>query len=220
MIDSQPATPSRLERLDNWGLRAITGGALLFALMGIVTLVLRAVDLLTSSSVNVNGLQLATGQTPELAAASPAIVEAHYDSVTLVIDGLPAGVRWLMVSETAVQSLLSIGLCVIVFILGMALLDRRPFARSATIAIFSAAILVMVTGMLAPFLGSIADAETVRFLGDAVIGHSASDPAAETLRAFSMILDPAPLGWGFALAIVASAFQLGQRMQRDTQGLV
>ena len=37
---------------------------------------------------------------------------------------------------------------------------------------------------------------------------------------FEMSIDLAPLGWGLALAVVAGAFEIGQRLQRDTEGLV
>ena len=35
-----------------------------------------------------------------------------------------------------------------------------------------------------------------------------------------MNLDLAPIGWAFGLALVAAAFQIGTRMQKDTEALV
>lgn len=220
MTDIRPSTHPRLDRVDDWGLRAITGGALLVGVTGLVTLVLRAIHLLTAESLSVDGLQLANAASPPFANDASAIVGAHYDSVTLVIEGLPAGLRWLMVSHTVVAALLGIGLCLIVFILGMRLLERRPFVRSATWSIFSASVLVMVTGMLAPLLRAISDAEVVQFLGDAVTLSSDTGLGAEGLVLFGLTIDPAPFGWGLALGVVAAAFQLGERLQRDTEGLV
>ncbi|RXZ68267.1 hypothetical protein [Agromyces albus] len=219
MTGIRPTTHPRRDRLDGWGLRAITGGALLIGIAGLVGLVLRAVHLLTAESLSVDGLQLANAASPLFADETPAIVDAHYDSVTLVIDGLPAGLRWLMVSQTTVAALLGIGLCLIVFILGMHLLERRPFARSATWSIFAAAVLVMATGTLAPFLHAISDAEVVQFLGDTVTAGP-NTGGAEVLVFFGLTIDPAPFGWGLALSVVAAAFQLGERLQRDTDGLV
>ena len=220
MTDLQRPAHPHLDRLDGWGLRAITGGALLVGLIGLVTLVLRAVHLLTAEALSVDGLQLANARSPEFADGVPAIAGAHYDSVTLVIEGLPAGLRWLMVSHAAVAALLGIGLCLIVFTLGMRLLERSPFARSATWSIFSAAVLVMVTGMLAPLLRAISDAEVVQFLGDAVTLSSDAGLSTEGLVFFGLTIDPAPFGWGLALGVVAAAFQLGERLQRDTDGLI
>ena len=221
MTQAESATQSRLARLDNWGLHAITGGALVFAVVGLVATVLQSVQLIGDKSVEVGGLDLVNAQTPAFASGSAAIVSAHYDTATLTVTGLPNGVRWLLVSHTAVESVLGIGLCVIVFILGMRLLSKRPFTRTATGALMAASILVVVVGVFAPFLGAISDAEVVKFLGDGVTGgQDAGAGTAEGLSFFVMYFDPAPIGWGFALAIIASAFQLGQRMQRDTDGLI
>ncbi len=35
-----------------------------------------------------------------------------------------------------------------------------------------------------------------------------------------MEFDLAPVGWAFALALVAGVFTIGRRLQRDTEGLV
>lgn len=222
MTHPKSATQSRLARLDNWSLRAITGGALIFAVIGLVATVFQSVQLLSDKNVEVGGLDLVNAQTPAFIEGASAIVAAHYDTATLTIAGLPGAVRWLLVSHSAVESLLGIGLSVIVFILGMRLLSQRPFTRTATGALMAASILVIVVGMVAPFLGGIADAEAVAFLGDAVTGgqDAAAGGPAEGLSLFVMYLDPAPIGWGFALAVIASTFQLGQRMQRDTEGLI
>jgi hypothetical protein len=63
-------------------------------------------------------------------------------------------------------------------------------------------------------------------LGQAVRANAFSEIVSELdlesagLPGFEMTVDLAPLGWGFALAVVAGAFEIGQRLQRDTEGLV
>jgi len=215
-MTASPSTKRRLDRLDDWGLRAITGGSLLVGLAALIAFVMRAVHVLTAATLNIDGLQLVNPRSPEFASEVPAIADARYDSVTLVIEGLPAAVRWLLVSQATVAALLGIGLCLIVFILGMRLLGGRPFARSATWSIFAAAVLVMVTGVFAPFLEALTQAQVVQFLGDAVTAKG----GAEGLMLFGVTIDAAPFGWGLALGVVATAFQLGERLQRDTDGLV
>ena len=212
----------RLTRLDNWGLRAITGGALIFAVIALVAFIMRAVHLLTAKTLEVGPLGLINAQTPPFAADSAAIVSAHYDSATVMIEGLPSGVRWLVLSQAAADALLTIGLCIIVFWLGMKLIAQRPFARSAAMAIFAAAMLIMVVGVFSPFLGSIANAEAVQFLGDGVLSGSSDSAQAggEGLQLFGFSFDLSPIAWSFALALVSSAFFIGERMQRDTDGLV
>lgn len=51
-------------------------------------------------------------------------------------------------------------------------------------------------------------------------GGNASDPSYEGLMGWMLNLDLAPVGWALGLALVAAAFELGHRLQRDTEGLV
>ena len=96
------------------------------------------------------GFQLANAAAPAFATHLPSVVSAQYETMALVIEDLPAGARWLLVGETALDSLLGIGVCVIVFLLGKRLLEERPFVRSVTWAIAATAVLVMVTGLVRP----------------------------------------------------------------------
>lgn len=217
-VDPQALKHPRLTRLDNWGLRAITGSALIFAVIALVVFVMRAVQLLTAQTLEVGPLRLINATTPAFASESAAIVSARYDSATLVVDGLPSGVRWLFLSHVAADALLTIGLCVIVFWLGMKLIAQRPFARSAGIAIFIAAMLIMIVGLFSPFLEGVANSEAVQFLGASVLG--AGEGGGESPVNFGFNLDFAPIGWGLSLALVSSAFFIGERMQRDSDGLV
>lgn len=108
------------------------------------------------------------------------------------------------------SGLLTVGVCALVALVGMKLLADRPFVRTATYGIMSASILVMATGLFGQFFGAAARTEIVQYLGD----------AGSAFYVFTFNFDTAPLGHGFALAVVAAAFQLGERMQRDTEGLV
>ena len=69
---------------------------------------------------------------------------------------------------------------------------------------------------------AIARAEVVDFLGnrDITAGGTPDNPSYEGFVGFGLNLDLAPLAWGMALIVVAGAFELGQRLQRDTEGLV
>jgi hypothetical protein len=50
---------------------------------------------------------------------------------------------------------------------------------------------------------------------------TASDPdVADIFWPFLLEFDLSAVGWGFALALVAGAFSIGARLQRDTEGLV
>ncbi|CAO1653688.1 DUF2975 domain-containing protein [Salinibacterium sp. NYA9b] len=212
-----PRTINRLEILDRRGLRTITIGALVVGVVSLVFFAVRTFFILTAHTLTVAGLPIENSSSPDFADGVSPISSATYDSVTLAIDAPPTVVRWIMVSETALSALLAIGLSVIVYFLGKRLLKQRPFARSATWAALAAAILVMAVGTFTPLIQAILNAEVVKFLGDGVL---ATNGTGEGLVIFEIILDLAPLAWGLALGVVAGVFEFGQRLQRDTDGLV
>ncbi|MGV8851738.1 MAG: hypothetical protein ACOH1M_04115 [Rhodoglobus sp.] len=212
-----PHIAKRLEILDRRGLRVITIGALAAGVVSLVFFAVRTFFILTAHTLTVAGLQIANSGSPDFADGVSSISSATYDSVTLAIDAPPTVVRWIMVSETALSALLAIGLSVIVYFLGTRLLKQRPFARSATWATLAAAILVMAVGTFTPLIQAIINAEVVKFLGDGVL---ATNDTGEGLVVFRIMLDFAPLAWGLALGVVAGVFEFGQRLQRDTDGLV
>ncbi|GHD80545.1 hypothetical protein CLV85_0600 [Salinibacterium amurskyense] len=212
-----PRTIKRLEVLDRRGLRVITIGALVVGVVSLIFVAVRTFFILTAHTLTVAGLPIENSSSPELADGVSPISSATYDSVTLAIDAPPTVVRWIIVSETALSALLTIGLSVIVYFLGTRLLKQRPFARSATWATLAAAILVIAVGMFTPLIQAILNAELVKFLGDGVL---ATNGTGEGLVIFEIILDFSPLAWGLALGMVAGAFEFGQRLQRDTDGLV
>lgn len=208
MMDT--ATERRLDLGDRWSLRAITGGAMIFAAIGLLSLVVRTIPLLGSAVIDVAGMVIQPGAIVPGLADSTAIAAAEYETALLSVVDAPWAARAWLVAETASSILLTVGLCAIVAFVGMKLLAGRPFARTATLSIMTAAILVVVTGTLGQLFGALARAEIVDYLG----------AAGNDFYLFLFNFDPAPLAYGFALAVIAGAFQLGERMQRDTEGLV
>ena len=142
------------------------------------------------------------------------VTSAQYTTADVVLSSLPPDVSWMLFLEGALPALATIGVCIIAWWLGVAMMRARPFRRALPAAIGAVAALVVAGGLLGQVFGAIGLAALVESL-------TASDPAvAETFPAFSMVLDLAPLGWGFALALVAGAFAIGTRLQRDAEGLV
>ncbi|WP_010204001.1 hypothetical protein [Salinibacterium sp. PAMC 21357] len=219
-MKKSPHAAKRLEVLDGRGLRAITFGALFIGAVSFILLIARSVHLLTAKEITVDGLEIANSRSPEFADGIAAISKAEYESVSLVIEGLPAGIRVLLVSQETAGAMLGIGLSLIVFVLGTKLLKKRPFARSATWSALAASVLVMAIGMLLPMLHGITNAEIIQFLGDTVLANGDSGIGEEGLLIFGVLIDFSPLAWGLALGVVAAAFEFGERLQRDTDGLI
>lgn len=139
------------------------------------------------------------------------VASAEFTESSVSFETVGAGVRWLLLGETVLPALATIIVCMTLWWLGFSLIRQRAFRKSMVPVLATAAMGLIVAGMIAPLLGGIARAEVVRMLPE-----SASAP----FWTFLVQFDAAPIGWGIALALIAVAFEVGQRMQKDTEGLV
>ena len=188
----------------------IAGAAAAIGVVEVVLTVGRVVGTLADRVVTVTGVQLAETAAPAFTEASTAVVTADYDSVTLAIEGLPANIRALLVAAVVLGAIVTIGVCAAVAWLCLRVFLGRPFVTSATWGIGIVAILIIIGQLGSAVLTSMANAEIAIFLGK----------AGDQLPVFLAVVNLAPLGWGLALAVVAAAFEIGQRLQRETEGLV
>lgn len=205
-----PRTTRRMQLAEKTILGIIAGGAVAIGIVDIVLLVGRIVGLASDRSITVDGIPLLDFPAEQVAAASPGIESAQFDGLTLTATGLPGSVRALLITSVILGALITIGICAVVAWLCLRVFIGRPFVRSATWGIGIVAILVIAGGMGGVLLRSIANAEIVDVLELSGAG----------LPVFLATVDLAPLGWALALAVVAGAFEIGQRMQRETEGLV
>ncbi|MFC4137587.1 MULTISPECIES: hypothetical protein [unclassified Microbacterium] len=138
------------------------------------------------------------------------VASASYAESVVSFETLDAGTRWLLFGERALPAVATIIVCMSLWWLGLSLIRQRTFRKSMVPVLGTAAIALVVAGMVGPFLGTIARAQAVELL----------PASADQFYAFLYELDPAPIGWGIALALVVSAFEVGRRLQRETEGLV
>ncbi len=153
------------------------------------------------------------GDVPDLAGV-PEVSAAAYASADVTFTALPGAVGWMLWLELALPALATIGVCIVAWWLGVSLMRVRPFRRAMSTAIGAVAILVIVGGVLGQVLGAFGRALLVDDLA------ATSPQVVDVFGTFIMELDLAPVGWGFALALVAGAFAIGARLQRETEGLV
>ncbi|MFD5226320.1 hypothetical protein ACFWHT_11925 [Microbacterium sp. NPDC058342] len=139
------------------------------------------------------------------------VASAEYTESVVELDSVDAGARWLLLGESALPALATIIVCMSLWWLGYSLIRQRAFRRSMVPVLGTASLGLIAAGMIAPLLGGIARTQVVEQLPDS---------AADTFWTFLVRFDPSPIGWGIALALVTTAFEVGQRMQRDTEGLV
>ncbi|MFB7250044.1 hypothetical protein [Microbacterium sp. NPDC056234] len=147
----------------------------------------------------------------EALADAAGVASAEYTQSLVSFDSLDGGTRWLLWGESALPALATIIVCMALWWLGLSLIRQRAFRNSMASVLGTAAVALVFAGMVAPLLGAIARAQVVEQLPSSEAGM---------FWMFLYQLDPAPIGWGIALALVATAFEVGQRLQKETEGLV
>lgn len=144
----------------------------------------------------------------------PGIERAAVDSAVITLASVPSGARWMLLLETALPALATIALCAGVWWLGVSLIRSHSFRPSLGWLFGAAACLMIAGALLGQLAGGVGRAMIVQDL-------ASTDPDVQNvLWTFLVQVDLAPVGWAFALALVAGVFEIGRRLQRDTEGLV
>jgi len=212
---TRPSTARRtLAAIDRAGVWLTGAGAALVAALQVAALVMAGREILGTGPLTVSGLSLQSADAPQLAAASPQITGAGYETATVTVSQAPASARWLLWGEVAATSLAAVGICLALVWLCVRVVRHRPFGRSVNVALLTTAVLVLVGGLATDFLGAVGRAELVHSLGaSATSGDHGLVPLA-------LELNLAPVGVALALGVLGAAFEVGARLQRDTEGLV
>lgn len=214
-VKESPARPVAA-RLDRIGLWIFTVGAAIVAAVSAWALVMTAGRLL--GWVGPDGPTLRDTLTntgvPPLFDEQRGAVEAIGEFQSYGVED-PGGVAaQLYLWGAVVDNVAVLCISLMVLLLCVKLLRGAPFSRSVTWAVGGAGIVLMVSGVAAHLLQELSRA----VLLDGIRVFAAANNV--TLPEFSISIDLAPIAAGLVLGVVATAFQLGERMQRDTDGLV
>ncbi|WP_116647223.1 hypothetical protein [Microbacterium sp. Gd 4-13] len=203
-----------LGRAETWAVSLVGAGGLMGIALSVYGLIASGIFLATSPSVRVTDVPM-SGDYPAVLVASDAPVDAGYESAWIEVANLPGSTRMLLWLETALPAVTGLVIAVAIAWLAMALLRGTPFTRSFPNALGVVAIVVIGSGLGSQIAGSTARAETVAFLGDP---RDITGPGG--FVASSLALDLGPVGWGLGIALVAAAFSIGTRLQRENRRLV
>ncbi len=191
--------------------RAALYGSVTFAVVGIAltlaSLVGRFVELASSSDPQVE--IYAAGQDAALAVGPDgSAVEASVDTASIAVHAPEAKLLALMYLQAAWSPLFVCAALVIAAIVFLRVTRGQVFERR-TVRLVTWAAGVVAVG----WLGEIALTTMVTnfVLGDLSQGANLT---------FSTVIATGPLMWVLVLGAVAGALQLGERLQRDTEGLV
>ncbi|MDT0158810.1 hypothetical protein Q9R19_14360 [Microbacterium sp. ARD32] len=202
------STSGRMSRLDAVTLALIATGAVSIGFAVLTAAISRVVEIFGSPVA----LDLPVHDVPMPGAADAAgLASAEFTEASASFTQLDAGIRWLLVGETMLPALSTVLVCATLWWLGFSLIRQRAFRKSMVPVLATAGLGLIIAGMVGPLLGGIARAEAVKAL---------PAPVSDPFWTFLVQLDLSPIGWGIALALVAAAFEVGQRMQKDMEGLV
>ncbi|WP_309067547.1 hypothetical protein [Microbacterium sp.] len=199
-------------RGDGFALGLIATGAASVGIGALVAIVLSTIGA-TEQAVTISQMPIAAEEAGAPLGGAQPVVGSAYETASVTFSVLPAGIRSMLWAESVLPAIATIGVCAIAWWLAVSLMRARPFRRAMSTAIAVVSVLVIVGGTVGQLLGAFARAAAVEFL-------ATDGPGAEPFSLFLLELDLAPIGWGFALALIAGAFGIGSRLQRDTEGLV
>jgi hypothetical protein len=163
------------------------------------------VTALTTNTVTVpqpSSLDIAAGASDGLR-----IVEGSYSTALLTVSGASDAIQALVLSSRAFDTLTHLAVVLAVIMLCVALVRRRPFIRAVVRALVGASFALVIGGMLSSGPLGFATMELALAL------DRPEFPAAANLDFTAAFI-------GIGLALVATAFAVGERLQRDTEGLV
>ena len=160
-----------------------------------------------------NGSLLVEGKLPESADAGTAdLLEGDYESASVSVAGLSDPALFLLNSGLVLSIATSATVALSFVYLSWRLLRAKPFKKSLTVVFITAGAALMIGNILSIGFDSFGRVLLVsELLGDEKIGG---------FWPMAVQADLAPIGFGLALLIVACAFEYGERLTRETDGLV
>jgi hypothetical protein len=212
IVTPQPTIVAAWSKSDRAAIWVLLIGATAIALIALVAAVLSVVSDLTSGSRTL-GVLVTTPLPPEASTGTATIVTGTYESAWLTVTGLSAGTAAVLTAGSVLAAITQIATAATFAYLAFRLLQRRPFLASLSTAFYVAGSVLAIGGLVAGFLRGFGGWQVVTEL-------SSAQPNVDSFWPLMMEIDPAPIGWGFALLAIAVAFQFATKLTRETDGLV
>ena len=198
-------------RWDRAAMWWILAGSIGYALIVLVTGIARLVHQLSTRTWS-GTLVVDEALPPEADRGTATLINGSYDSAAVTLGDMSDG-AFTLLTAGLVLSIITTAIVALAFVyLSWRLLRAKPFRKSLSIA--------FITAGSALLLGSIL---SIGFEGLGRMIVSSELVGDDTLEGFWPMAaqgDLAPIGFGLALLIVACAFEYGEKLSRETDGLV
>jgi len=198
-------------KADKISLQLIFVGLILFATFIVVWSSIVLVSTLASGD---HVLSIAVGGPlpAEADAGAATLLDGNYESARVYVTDLTPFTAGLLIASLIVDMLTNVLVAASFAYLAFRLLRHRPFMRSLTWTFVAAGAALLLGSLIAQSLAGFGS-----WLVATELGWTSENNDFFSL-AFSVNL--APLGFGFALMLVGSAFEYAQKLSRETEGLV
>jgi len=184
-------------------------------LVGGITLMVGVTEIVSGLVNNQTALTLiADRPLPAAAQASSSgsrIIEGNFETAHVIVTDLPFGISVLAAAAALVGVLTRIAIATLIALLSWRLLRGAVFARSLSFVAVVAGGALLIGGALTQGLGSLADAMAAADL---------NGPGGRGFWPLAGRLDFTTIVTGLILLLVGLAFEYGERLQRDTEGLI
>ena len=183
-------------------------------LVGGITLVVGLTEIVSGLVNNRTALTLIADRPLPAAEASSSgsrIIEGSFETAHVIVADLPFRISALVAAATLVDVLTRGAIASLVAILSWRLLRGAVFARSLSLVAVFAGGALLIGGVLTQGFGSLAAMMTAADL---------NGPGGRGFWPLAGRLDFTTIITGLILLLVGLAFEYGERLQRDTEGLV
>lgn len=205
MTASPPPSATRADAATGATIIVTASITALYGLMVLITGAFRFVNTLVADAVTIPqpvSVDIAVEST-----GATHLTEGTFRMADITVAGAPGGVRALLASSVALDTVAHLAVVFGVIMLCVSLLRGRPFMPVMVRTLVITSFALVISGMLSTGLLAFANMEIAHLL------DLPGFPMAGTLDFTAAFI-------GLALALVAAVFTIGERLQRDTEGLV
>ena len=184
-------------------------------LVGGITLVVGVTEIVNGLVTNKTALTLIADRplpaAAEVSSSGSRIIEGNFETAHVIVTDLPFGISVLAAAAALADVLTRVAIPTLIALLSWRLLRGAVFARSLSLVAVVAGGALLIGGVFSQGLGSFAAAMAAADL---------NGPGGRGFWPLAGRLDFTTLVTGLILLLVGLAFEYGERLQHDTEGLV
>ena len=183
-------------------------------LVGGITLVVGVTEIVNGLVTNKTALTLIADRplpAAEVSSSGSSIIEGNFETAHVIVTDLPFGISVLTAAAALADVLTRVAIPTLIALLSLRLLRGAVFARSLSLVAVVAGGALLIGGVFSQGLGSFAAAMAAADL---------NGPGGRGFWPLAGRLDFTTIVTGLILLLVGLAFEYGERLQHDTEGLV